>query len=64
MRRPLAATDRCDRCPAAALVVTVHTGAGELWWCAHHYRQHEADLWPCLVLDQRHARTNQKVGIR
>lgn len=40
---PLAATDRCDRCGAQAYVRVVLKG-GELLFCAHHGRAHQARL--------------------
>ena len=41
---PLTAADRCDRCGAQAYIrVTLLTG-GELLFCAHHGRAHEAKL--------------------
>lgn len=40
---PLKLADRCDRCGAQAFVVTRHT-AGDLMWCAHHYRKHQDEL--------------------
>ena len=40
----LTAADRCDRCSAQAYVrATLHAG-GELLFCAHHGRAHEARL--------------------
>ncbi len=40
----LSALDRCDRCGAQAYVrVKLPTG-GELFFCAHHGRQHEDAL--------------------
>lgn len=40
----LTAADRCDRCGAQAYIrVTLATG-GELLFCAHHGRAHEARL--------------------
>ena len=35
----LTATDRCDRCGAAAQI-RVELTAGELLFCAHHARRH------------------------
>ena len=41
---PLNAADRCDRCGAQAyLRVTLNSG-GELLFCAHHARRHQAAL--------------------
>jgi len=40
----LTATDRCDRCSAQAYVrATLHAG-GELFFCAHHGREHTPAL--------------------
>ena len=46
--------DRCDVCPAAA-VVLVQMVAGPLTFCGHHYDEHaSALLWQALeVLDYR-----------
>ena len=38
--RPLTAMDVCDRCGAQAYVRAVLPGSGELFFCAHHGRQH------------------------
>jgi hypothetical protein len=40
----LTASDRCDRCPARAVVATVTRSGGTLLWCAHHYGLNEAAL--------------------
>jgi hypothetical protein len=40
----LTAADRCDRCPARAVVATVMPSGGTLLWCAHHYAVNEAAL--------------------
>jgi len=40
----LTAADRCDRCGARAYVRVVLPGGGELLFCAHHGRAHEAAL--------------------
>jgi hypothetical protein len=42
--RPLVATDRCDRCGAQAYVRVTLSSGGELLFCAHHARKHEAKL--------------------
>jgi hypothetical protein len=42
--RPLVATDRCDRCGAQAYVRVTLPSGGELLFCAHHARKHEAKL--------------------
>lgn len=51
------ATDRCDRCGAQAYTGWWLTRAkGELLFCAHHDRQHEAALeaqqWQRLIDDR------------
>ncbi len=43
-RTELAASDRCDRCGAAAKVRAVLPSGGELLFCHHHARQHETKL--------------------
>jgi hypothetical protein len=50
----LRASDRCDRCGAAAYVEVNVFGTngrpgGALLFCAHHYRQHETALLPVAV---------------
>jgi hypothetical protein len=37
---PLTRSDRCDRCPAAAIMRAVLGEAGELLFCGHHAREH------------------------
>ena len=51
---PLTALDRCDRCGAQAYVRVSLTAGGELLFCGHHYREHEARLRPLAsdVLDE------------
>jgi hypothetical protein len=40
MAHRLSAADRCDRCGARAYIrARLHSG-GELYFCAHHGRQH------------------------
>lgn len=41
---PLTASDRCDRCSAAAKVRAVLPNGGELLFCRHHFNDHEARL--------------------
>ncbi|GAA2049934.1 DUF7455 domain-containing protein [Williamsia deligens] len=41
---PLTAADRCDRCSAAARVRATLPAGGELFFCRHHYNEHEARL--------------------
>ena len=56
---PLTAADRCDRCSARAVVVTVTRSGGTLLWCAHHYDVNEAALRAgeaVVVRDQRPTR--------
>lgn len=43
-RPDLTASDRCDRCGAAAKVRAVLPTGGELMFCSHHARQHETKL--------------------
>ena len=42
--RALSAHDRCDRCGAQAYVKFSLIAGGELLFCAHHARAHEASL--------------------
>lgn len=42
--RTLVAADRCDRCGAQAHVRVLLASGGELLFCAHHGRMHEAKL--------------------
>ncbi|NDK89419.1 hypothetical protein GYA93_07455 [Gordonia desulfuricans] len=50
---PLTASDRCDRCGAAAKVRAVLPKGGELLFCRHHFNEHEARLveMSAIVLD-------------
>jgi hypothetical protein len=41
---PLSPADRCDRCGARALVRAVMPGGGDLFFCAHHGREHASRL--------------------
>ncbi|BDH57102.1 hypothetical protein [Tsukamurella sp. PLM1] len=41
---PLTASDRCDRCSAAAQVRAVLPSGFELLFCSHHYTEHSAKL--------------------
>jgi hypothetical protein len=43
---PLTAIDRCDRCGAQAYVRVTLAAGGELLFCGHHFREHEARLRP------------------
>lgn len=43
-RPELTASDRCDRCGAAAQVRAVLATGGELLFCGHHAREHEPRL--------------------
>ncbi len=43
---PLTALDRCDRCGAQAYVRVALAAGGELLFCGHHFREHEARLRP------------------
>ncbi|HLR83411.1 MAG TPA: hypothetical protein VK059_00595 [Nocardioidaceae bacterium] len=40
----LSAADRCDRCGAQAYVRAELGNGGELLFCAHHAREHDAEL--------------------
>ncbi len=40
----LSAADRCDRCGAQAYVRVTLASGSELFFCAHHSREHEAKL--------------------
>jgi hypothetical protein len=42
--KPLTAMDVCDRCGAQAYVRVVLPGSAELFFCAHHSRQHAEAL--------------------
>ena len=46
----LTALDRCDRCGAQAYVRVTLVAGGDLLFCGHHFREHEARLRP-LALD-------------
>jgi hypothetical protein len=41
---PLSPADRCDRCGARALIRAILPGGGDLYFCAHHGREHAARL--------------------
>ena len=50
----LQVADRCDRCMAQAFVKVIGP-EGELYFCAHHFYQHEEKLrefFP-LIIDER-----------
>ena len=58
---PLTAVDRCDRCGAQAyLRVELHSG-GELFFCAHHAREHGDKLKTIAasVVDETHRLTGR-----
>jgi hypothetical protein len=40
----LTAENRCDRCSARAVVMTVMFGGSSLLWCGHHYDKYEQAL--------------------
>lgn len=40
----LTASDRCDRCGAAATTRAVLSSGGELLFCGHHARKHQTRL--------------------
>ncbi len=44
IRPDLTATDRCDRCGAAAQVRAILPSGGELLFCGHHARKHQERL--------------------
>ena len=52
----LSAADRCDRCGARAYLRVILPGGGELLFCAHHGRTHEAALRAreAEILDETH----------
>ena len=52
----LSAADRCDRCGARAYLRVILAGGGELLFCAHHGRAHEAALRAreAEILDETH----------
>ncbi len=41
---PLTASDRCDRCGAQAYIRVILLSGGELLFCGHHGRAHDAKL--------------------
>lgn len=43
-RPELTASDRCDRCGAAAQVRVILPSGGELLFCGHHAREHQPRL--------------------
>ncbi|MFT4186470.1 MAG: hypothetical protein QM613_04485 [Micrococcaceae bacterium] len=43
---PLTANDRCDQCGAQAYVRATLNSGSSLLFCAHHAKQHEAQLKP------------------
>jgi hypothetical protein len=47
--QPLQVSQRCDRCGATAKVRAVLASGGELLFCAHHARTHEARLRQAAV---------------
>lgn len=52
----LTAENRCDRCSARAVVVTVMFGGSSLLWCGHHFDQYEQALMAngaVVTVDQR-----------
>ena len=42
--KPLTAADACDRCGARAYVRVLLSSSAELYFCAHHARQHAEAL--------------------
>jgi hypothetical protein len=55
-KRQLVLADRCDRCGSQAFVL-VKMVAGELYFCGHHYSQHEKALGKMSfeIIDERWA---------
>jgi S-formylglutathione hydrolase FrmB len=52
----LTAENRCDRCSARAVVVTVMFGGSSLLWCGHHYDKYEQALaanGATVLIDER-----------
>lgn len=41
---PVSPADRCDRCGARAAIRATLPGGSDLFFCAHHGRQHAAKL--------------------
>lgn len=52
--RVLKVSDRCDRCGAQALVLTKGV-SGELFFCGHHFVEHEKALskFAYEIIDER-----------
>ena len=52
--RKIKVADRCDRCGAQAFVMITGVN-GELYFCGHHYSQHEKALesYAYEILDER-----------
>ncbi|MBA3489862.1 MAG: hypothetical protein H0T78_10050 [Longispora sp.] len=46
---PPAASERCDRCSAAAKLRVVLAGGGDLIFCGHHANKYSADLTKIAV---------------
>lgn len=53
--------DRCDACGAQAYVYCKGL-EGELYFCGHHYKQHENKLddWAFTIIDQRDKLSNKE----
>jgi hypothetical protein len=49
-RPDLTAADRCDRCGAQAYVRVELLNGGQLLFCAHHAREHEAKLKEIAIM--------------
>lgn len=62
--KTLTNADRCDACGAQAYV-RFRIGQGELFFCAHHARRHEARLAEVgtLEIDQRAQLTAQLTSV-
>lgn len=54
--KQLLISDRCDRCGSQAFVL-VKMVAGELYFCGHHYQQHQKSLDTAAfeIIDERWA---------
>jgi len=53
-QQTLSKLDRCDRCQAQAWIL-VKGLSGELYFCSHHFNQHEKKLqeWSYEIIDDR-----------
>lgn len=53
-KQTLTKSDRCDKCGSRAWVV-VKGLSGELYFCSHHFNEHENKLieWSYEIIDER-----------